>query len=147
MMKNEKGSTLVFSLIVTMVLTILIVASLVIAGHYHLLSLRAHQRHQIDLTIQALAETIALEIQSGNSDFIPNNESTPISYTNIQMAEDPLDHRQATINVIEKNTYSIVVEGSLKKENRSVQLTLTKADGKWQKVYSSKGEIMYEKQQ
>lgn len=145
-MKNERGSTIVTAVVVGMILTILVVACFAIASSYHMRSLKNHQERQAYLTARAIVDTISTQIQAGNAEFIPH-ENTPIHFPDIQLTNDTCDERKATITLERSDIIVIVGTATHFGKIQEIQLTMQKdsTTNQWQNSqYSHKGESAYE---
>lgn len=151
-MKNEKGSTIVTALVITMILMILLGTCFAIASSYHNRSIANHQERQAYLTARSIVETISKEIKAGpNEDgfnaFIPKTVSQSIEFPNIQLTGDTCEERKATITLEKEDIIVIVATATNYGRTQEIQLTMQKdaLTKQWKELqYSNKGETVYE---
>lgn len=87
-MKNEKGSTLVTAIVITMVLMILLGSCFSIASSYHTRSIKNHQEKQAYITAKSIVDTIELQINAHNNEFIPDAKGKTIDFPDIELTND-----------------------------------------------------------
>lgn len=148
-MKNEKGSTLVTAIVITMVLMILLGACFSIASSYHTRSIKNHQEKQAYITAKSIVDTIELQINAHNNEFIPDAKGKTIDFPDIELTNDTCEVKKATITRPENNIIVIVATAKNFGRTQDIQLTLQKNNsGTWEKLqYSHKGDVVYETQQ
>lgn len=144
---NNKGSTIITAIIVSMVVFIILGAALMIAQNYQQRSINEHARKQAYLNGISVADVIAVEINKNNTNILPDNGNIEKDISNIQLpngyggkvtAKVIYDKKESEIN---QNVLFIQVTSTYNKQTEEVQLTLQKYKNQWyKKAYTEIGE-------
>lgn len=143
---NKNGSVLIS--VVTIVLLILIIFSIIfaVANSYQKRAINEHARKQAYLNGVSIAESIAGQIYSGNSDFIPTDNQIEFDDKNITLPTGYGGKVSAIIkykSANEKDVLYIQVTSTYSNQVEKLQLSMKKQNEKWYKtVYSKIGDVL-----
>ena len=150
---NNKGSTIVTSIIIVMVLLIIMGTALGIAYNYQNRAVQEHARKQAYLNAIGICDAIAGELNTGKeSEFLPTGtiKYFKIPKLDITMIDEQLENKRTTSSTgtvtgeiryeeNDKTAVYIKVTSTYATQTETIELKLRVHEGKWKKVKYTDG--------
>ncbi len=142
---NNKGSTIIDGLIISMILLVILGFSLGIATNYQKKSVNDHAKKQAYFNAIALLDSVAVEINNNNVSYIPT--TSVITLTDIVLPSSQAGELSGEISkdANQDNIIYIEVVSIYSSQKEELRLTMQKHNDTWyKKGYSRLGENAYE---
>lgn len=155
---NNKGSTIVTSIIAVMIIFIIVGTALMIANSYQKRAVNEHARKQAYLNAVGICDAIAGELNGANaSQFLPISETEPKVITKVQLpvtmdnthaeTEEDKNVTSSTGTITgeiryeknDKTAIYIKIESKYAQQTQTIELKLRKYGGQWTKVHYTDG--------